>query len=127
MQCICQCSRSTPLALIQLLHPTGPSNPIHNLSPPHPSLKHLQPTHILAPPQPVSLPPISTFPEKDEPESAQQEPEPEHLELEPEQHKPVYGLDKLNQQFKSCMSDLKENVLKWHTEFMPEKYKTSFK
>ena len=50
--------------------------------------KQLQPTQILAPLQPVSLPPISTLPEEDEPEPEQQEPEPEQQEPEPEQHEP---------------------------------------
>ena len=64
--------------------------------------------------QPVTLPPISTLPEKDEAEPEQQEPEPEQQELEPWQHEPDYGRDKLNQQFKSCMRNFNENVLKWH-------------
>ena len=120
---MCQCSQSTPLGPIQLLHLTRPPTPTQ----PVPSslfsqtpIKQLQSTQILAPLQPVSSPPISTLPEKDEPEPDQQE-------LEPEQHESDYERDQLNQQFKSCKRDFKKNVLKLRTEYMPEKYKTSFK
>ena len=89
-------------------------------TPPYPRPLHsLQPTQILAPLQPFSLPHISTLPDKDEPE-------PEQHELKPEQHEPDYGRDKLNQQCKTSMNGFTENVLKWRTEYMPEKYKTSF-
>ena len=86
-------------------------------------IKQLQPTQILAPLKPVSSPPISTLPEKDEPKPEQQELEPEQQELEPEQHEPDDERDKLNQQFKSHIQDLNENVLKWQTEYMPENTK----
>ena len=76
VQCMCQCSPSTPLFPIQLLATTLPNpRPLHSLSPPHPSLKHikqLQPTQILAQLKPFSFPPISTLPEKEEPEPEQQ-------------------------------------------------------
>ena len=51
-------------------------------------IKQIQPTQILAPPQPVALPTISTLPEEDEPEPEQQEPEPEQQAPEPDQHEP---------------------------------------
>ena len=60
-------------------------------------IKQLQQTQILAPPQPISLPPISTLPgyplyhgkdsEEDEPQP-EQEPEPEQHEPKPELQEP---------------------------------------
>ena len=130
MQCICQCSRSTPLFPIQLHHPTQPSTstqPVPSLPLSQTSIEQLQPTQILAPLLPASLPPISTLSEKDEPEPEQQELKPEQRELEPEQHEPDDKCDELNQQYKICMRDFNEKVLKWRTEYKQEKYKTSFK
>ena len=120
---MCQCSRSNPLVPIQLLYSSQPLTPTQHVpfSPlSQTPIKQLQPTQILASLQPVPLSPISTLPEKDDPE-------PEQQELEPEQHEPDYGRNKLTQQFKSCMGDFNENVLNWRTEYMSEKYKTSFK
>ena len=113
---MCQCSRSTPLASIHQLHPTQsltlvPSSPLSQTAPTYPD-----------PVQLVSLPPISTHHEEDESEPEQQEPEPEQQELEPEQHEPDDERDKLNQQFKSCIRDFNKNILKWCTEYMPQKY-----
>ena len=42
----------------------------------------------MAPLKPVSLPPISTLPEEDEPKPEQQEPEPDQHEPEQEQQEP---------------------------------------
>ena len=63
----CECSRSTPLAPIQQLHPAQPpTQPVRSIPVPSSPLsqtpiKQLQPTQTLALPQSVSLPPISTF------------------------------------------------------------------
>ena len=99
---MCQCSWSTLLSPIQHLHPTRaptPTQPVSN--------------------KPVSLPLISTLPEK-------VEPEPEQQELEPEQYESDDERDKLNHQFKSCIRDFNKNVLKWLTGYMTKKYKPSY-
>ena len=86
-------------------------------------IKQIQATKTLAPPHPLSFPPISTLPEEDEPEPEQQEPEPEQHEPEAEQHEPEpeQHEPEPEQRYIKITQNLNASILKWRTKYMPEK------